>query len=534
MVGATLAAGPASTSAAAPPDDQAPAPSAHGSVTPPSEPPVGAVSTGGADRNPAAGPGGPGTAASAGLAGLALVSLGLTGIAAAGVRRTLHTWRGAGAAAAIEYATPDGPPTASFSLVVPARGAGGRLGPTLDRLAALDHPRVEVLAVVPTDDPEGLRTVWEAADRHPGRVRVVVDRSPGAAGTAGAAGDLAAALEAALTACRGDVVGLFQPGDRPRAGLLRHVDATLAATGASALQGGVRLGGGANRWAGLHHALDRYLWFHSRIHVDARQGFVPLAPSTAFVRADVGRRLGAPDGGCDAGMRLALAGEPVAAADDPALATGVDGPATVAAVARAEAAGFAELVRTARRGDWRRLPTRGQRLRARWALARPLVDAVLGAALPLAAGAVVAVGAPVPVLVAALVPLAPVAVGLAVDAAALAELGRTSGQPARLPDQLRLLASALPYRALRAGAALAALRPSPTSARTPSPATAPAAGGEPGGSAAAAGAADGEGASGAADGAGEAVGRATSGAADGAGEAVGRATSGAADGAGEA
>src|SRR5690606_3899366 len=96
VVGATLAAGPASTSAAAPPDDQAPAPSAHGSVTPPSEPPVGAVSTGGADRNPAAGPGGPGTAASAGLAGLALVSLGLTGIAAAGVRRTLHTWRGAG------------------------------------------------------------------------------------------------------------------------------------------------------------------------------------------------------------------------------------------------------------------------------------------------------------------------------------------------------------------------------------------------------------------------------------------------------
>jgi hypothetical protein len=61
---------------------------ARGSVSPPTEPPIGAASAGGADRAPAADPGGPDTAARAGFVPLALVSLGLTGISAASVPRT--------------------------------------------------------------------------------------------------------------------------------------------------------------------------------------------------------------------------------------------------------------------------------------------------------------------------------------------------------------------------------------------------------------------------------------------------------------
>jgi hypothetical protein len=60
--------------------------SARGSVSPPTEPTIGAASAGGADRAPAADPGGPDTAAAASLVLLALVSLGLTGIVPAAVR----------------------------------------------------------------------------------------------------------------------------------------------------------------------------------------------------------------------------------------------------------------------------------------------------------------------------------------------------------------------------------------------------------------------------------------------------------------
>jgi hypothetical protein len=74
-VGASLLA-PAASADRGPGEDDP----AQGSVTPPTEPPIGAASAGGADRAPAADPGGPDTAAAAGLVLLALVSLGLTGI----------------------------------------------------------------------------------------------------------------------------------------------------------------------------------------------------------------------------------------------------------------------------------------------------------------------------------------------------------------------------------------------------------------------------------------------------------------------
>jgi hypothetical protein len=67
--------------------------SARGSVSPPTEPPIGAASAGGAGLAPAADPGGPDTAATGGLVPLSLVSLGLTGISAASVRRSVHARR---------------------------------------------------------------------------------------------------------------------------------------------------------------------------------------------------------------------------------------------------------------------------------------------------------------------------------------------------------------------------------------------------------------------------------------------------------
>jgi hypothetical protein len=330
------------------------------------------------------------------------------------------------------------------------------------------------------------------------------------------------ALDAALAACRGDVVGVFEVGDRVRPGLLRAVDATLAATGAVALQTGVRLVDGRSRWFSLRHAVDRYLWYRSRLHWHAERGFVPLEATGAFVRTGTLRELGGWDErvtapGCELGLRLSVAGAPVAVADDPSLATLVAAPpalvpcqATFARftasqgrrcwrvaqretrrtaqtlrcgddedaasgvpgrrearpmspdtalgdVVRDETRRIQGLLEAARRGAWRRLPTRRQRVRARATLAQPLVQAVAGVAVPVAAVAAIALGAPAPVLVAMLAPVVPAVVGLVVDVAALSDRGRTSGDPVRVRDHLRLVAGAVPYRALLAVAAVRAV-----------------------------------------------------------------------------
>jgi hypothetical protein len=465
-------AGSASSSPDRGQDGHAPVP---GSASPPTEPPIGAASAGGAGRAPAADPGGPDTAATAGLVLLALVSLGLTGISAASVRRSLHAWRSIDAVGATGFRAPAGPPASSFSLVVVAGLAGaagvgasgrgdagrlghdaGRLGRTLDRLAGIDHPRLEVLAVVGHDDEGAREAAGAAAERHPGRVRVVVDRSfRKSAGSA---------LDAALAACRGDVVGVVETGDRVHPGLLAAVDATMAATGAVALQGGVRLVEGwsgrtpRSRWSTLRHAVDRYLWYRSRLHWHAERGFVPLSGSTAFVRADTLRSLGGWDPlvtapGTALGLELSVAGLPVAVADDADLATWVEAPATSGEVVRAEARRIQGFIEAARRGAWRRLPTRRQRLAARATLARPLVQAAGGVVLPAALVAAVALGAPWPVLAALLVPVVPAVLGVVVEMVGLAELVRTSGERVRVRDQLRLVVGAVPYRMLLAVAA---------------------------------------------------------------------------------
>jgi glycosyltransferase XagB len=117
-----------------------------------------------------------------------------------------------------------GDPRLSFSLIVLARHEQAVLGATLSRLAAIDHPAFEVLVVVGDDDPETTAVAQRAARRHPGLVRVVVDFSRPK--------NKPKALNTALPACRGQVVGVFDAEDEVHPQLLRHVDARFAETGA--------------------------------------------------------------------------------------------------------------------------------------------------------------------------------------------------------------------------------------------------------------------------------------------------------------
>ncbi|MGH9210513.1 MAG: glycosyltransferase [Acidimicrobiales bacterium] len=392
--------------------------------------------------------------AATGWALLAVLSLTATAVAATRLARTLHIWRSPASVRASGF-RPASEPATSFSLLVPAAPGQLGLGRTLDRLAALDHPAVEVLAVVGRGDAENRGAALAAAARRPDRVRlVVVDVHVGRR--------RAAALDGAVADCHGEVVGVFQPGDEVSAQLLRYVDGCFTADGADAVQGGVIPVVRRWRWFTVRHVVDRYFWYRSRLQFHAQQRFMPLDETTVFVRADVlcaaggwHRQSVAP--GCDLGVRLSVNGAQVVARYDPALVTRTDAADSMRALLRDEARWVRGHLQVLRSGVWRRLPTRRQRLLARSMLVRPLVEPVIGLAATVAAVGTVATGAPVALTLLALAPVVPATVALGVELAGLSDLHHLHSQRILARDRAYLLASAVPYQLLQALAALGAL-----------------------------------------------------------------------------
>jgi hypothetical protein len=244
-----------------------------------------------------------------GVALLGLLSLALAGISAARLRRMLHAWLSPPAPRVMDVARGRVPPAMSFSLIVADRGDEDGFERTLQQLAAFDHPDVEILAVVGHNEPRARELAAAAAYRQPHRIRVVVDR--------GFRRSEPRALNAGLAECRGDVIGVFRPGDEVRPGILGHVEATLEATGADVVQTGVLLGAERPSWFSIRHMMGSYFWFRSRLRYHAQQRFTPLATTGMFARADVLRGAGGWDEdavaeGCELGVRLSVAGVPAA------------------------------------------------------------------------------------------------------------------------------------------------------------------------------------------------------------------------------
>ena len=387
---------------------------------------------------------------------LGLVAVGLTVVGATRLRRMVHLWLSTDLLRQSGFGPPatDDTATTTFSLLVPARREDPVLGRALDRLAELDHPSFEVLVIVGHDDPATHDIAIAAAARHPDRIRVIAERSFHESAST--------ALDTALEVCRGDVVGVFEAGDKVHPQLLRHVDACLAATGAGVLQGGVQILDLGTRWFGIRNVVERYFWFRSRLHFHAHQGFTPLDVSTVFLRTDVVRQAGGWDEGCVAencelGVRLSVDGVTTAVAYEPELATRKLCPETTRDLLRQQTRSILGFLQVARAGVWRRLPERRQRLLARATLLRPLVEALTGAVVAAVVTVALLGGAPPIVTVLALVAVVPLLMTVVVEMAGLAELSRTHGSGIGVRDHVRLIWSAGPYWLLSAVAAVRAL-----------------------------------------------------------------------------
>jgi cellulose synthase/poly-beta-1,6-N-acetylglucosamine synthase-like glycosyltransferase len=385
---------------------------------------------------------------------LVCVSLVLFGISAATVWWMLHAWRDPVTYHATGFAREAGLPTLSFSLLVPARHEETVLEQTLEQLRRLDYPMFEVIVIVGHDDPRTAAVAHAAAARHPDCIRVVTDRNWPK--------NKPKALNSALPSCVGDVVGVFDAEDEVDRRLLRAVDSAFRATDAEVVQGGVQLVNLRSSWFSLRNCLEYFFWFRSRLHLHEHHRFIPLGGNTVFVRTDLLRAVGGWDADClaedcELGVRLSALGAMISVCYDPHLVTREETPDTLLSLLKQRTRWNQGFLQVLKKGEWRRLPTRGERLLARYTLAQPFLQAFAGIGIPFAVVTALVARAPVGVALITFLPAMPTVAMVIFEAVGLREFCRVYYVRPRTLDYVRLLVGAPFYQVVLAIAACRAV-----------------------------------------------------------------------------
>lgn len=382
--------------------------------------------------------------------GLVILALALTAVALTTLWWMLHAWRSSDALQATRFSREPREPRHSFTIMVPGRHEEAVLGRTLDVLAEQTHPDVQIIAIVGHDDAGTHEVADAAAARHPDRIEVVVDSS--------VPKNKPKALNRALPYAHGDIVGVFDAEDDVHPELLRHIDSRFTETGAGVVQGGVQLMNFRTSWWALRNVLEYYFWFRSRLHFHAGARFIPLGGNTVFVRRDLLERNHGWDAeclaeDCELGVRLSSQGVQVAVAYSPEYVTREETPGSLASLFKQRTRWNQGFLQVLRKREWRSLPSRSQRMFARYLLSMPFLQAFTGILIPLSIVLILWVKVPTPVALLTFVPLAPTLITIAVEIAGLGEFGRLYQEKVRLRDYVKLVLGAFPFQVFLALAA---------------------------------------------------------------------------------
>ncbi len=382
------------------------------------------------------------------------VSLILFAVAVLTLWWMLHAWRTPEGLAATRFSQHDSTAGLSFTLLIPARHEQDVLAHTVTGLLRSNHPDFEVILIVGHDDPATSAVAYSLAARHPNRVRVVVDRHE--------VKNKPKALNSALSSCTGNVVGVFDAEDDVHPDLLVHVDYALRSSEAEVVQGGVQLINFDSSWYSLRNCMEYFFWFRSRLHLQAELGFIPLGGNTVFVRTEVLRAAGGWDSDClaedcDLGVRLSSGGARVEVSYDPLLATREETPDSLYALFKQRTRWNQGFLQVFRKRDWKNLPSRRQRMLARYTLATPFVQAFAGLLMPIGVAVGLLVKVPVIVALISFLPLLPSAATLVFEIAGLHDFGKQYGLNIRFVHYLKLVAGSPVYQVVLAAAALRAV-----------------------------------------------------------------------------
>jgi cellulose synthase/poly-beta-1,6-N-acetylglucosamine synthase-like glycosyltransferase len=365
-------------------------------------------------------------------AAVLVASIVLFSIAAATLWWMMHAWRTPEMLASTTFATPDGPTGLSFTLLLPIRHEQRSVVEnTVQKMLESTHDNFEIIIITGEDDPENTQMAEDLAQLAPEKIFTVIDMDHR---------NKATALNHALRSgkIKGDVIGVFDAEDIVHPDLLVNVDHAMRTEEADVVQGGVQLMNFWSSWYSLRNCLEYFFWFRSRLHLQAAKGFITLGGNTVFVKSELvdrdidenGQRVQwgwdetclAED--CELGVRLSSRGKKVVVAYSPEMVTREETPGTITSFIKQRTRWNQGFLQVYRKGDWKELPTRRQRMLARFTLSTPFYQAASGLAVPLGIGIGVFVKVPIAIAMISWMPAIPAFLVLAFEIAALRDFGK--------------------------------------------------------------------------------------------------------------
>jgi cellulose synthase/poly-beta-1,6-N-acetylglucosamine synthase-like glycosyltransferase len=388
------------------------------------------------------------------------------------------------------YGRPDSPRLPGV-ILVPMRHEEAVAGPTLDRLATLNHPGYWVMPIVDhPDDPGTARIAHAKARDYPSRVIVcpypentnVHNKPIGLNAAIDRLTELGVPFEWIGVA---DAEDLFHPD------LLKVVDFRFRHTNAAIVQCGVQLmnfsthprdlpmtdrrrprlrrwwRANTTAWWRAANVLEYFKWFQSRLKLQALLRVMPLGGNTVFFRRQFLEALKKRYGtywdaeclteDCKIGIVASVLGYQVDVVYLPELVTREETPATLPGLVRQRVRWMQGFIQVFHSGEWLRLPTLTQRVLAVYVLGFQFFQAFAAALAPVALALAVWTKSPIVVALLASVPLGLGVISVALDVLMLRLFSRTFAVPARLRDYLGVVVGAYPYQLVLSFAAVWAI-----------------------------------------------------------------------------
>ena len=273
------------------------------------------------------------------------------------------------------------PPRLSFTVMLPARHEEEVIQTTIERVARANYPAqlLQIMVVCSVDD---VGTIGEA------KKKIAELRREGISNVSVVTFDdlpinKPHGLNKALPKAAHHVVTIFDAEDDIHPDIFNVVNTVMVTEKVKVVQAGVQLMDYDSKWYSSLNVLEYFFWFKSRLHYHAHSGAIPLGGNTVFFSRELLLSVGGWDEenlteDADIGLRLSSMGERVRVVYDDRYVTKEETPPSLQQFVKQRTRWNQGFMQTLRKGTWKALPTRKQRLLAAYTLAFPYTQAVLG------------------------------------------------------------------------------------------------------------------------------------------------------------
>jgi cellulose synthase/poly-beta-1,6-N-acetylglucosamine synthase-like glycosyltransferase len=395
------------------------------------------------------------------LAPIVVISLLLTVQAAHTLYLMIYTWDQPEAEALAAAPELRAAPRLSFTAIVPARHEEEVIQTTIDQAVRTEYPPelVQVLVVCSADDTGTIERAQQQIDRLRAQGLdnadlVVFDDGPV---------NKPHGLNKALAQARGDVVSVFDAEDEIQPEIFSIINTVMVNEHVNVVQAGVQLMNYDSNWYSTFNVLEYFFWFRSRLHYHAKHGAIPLGGNTVFFNRALLERMGGWDEtilteDADIGLRVCVLGEQVRVVYDDRYVTKEETPPTIKQFIRQRTRWSQGFMQTLRKGTWKELPTRGQRMLAWYTLAFPHAQAGLGLYIPIALLTAFFIHAPVVLVMVSWLPVLLLLAHFVVSVVGLYEFTGAHGLRASPRTVVVMAFTWIPYQMMLCYSAFRALR----------------------------------------------------------------------------